>query len=997
MRSLTLCLCLLYSITHSQGLNFHSYSFDQGLNTYNIQKVIQDKHGFIWIATQAGLYRYTGTRFEVFKKFNTQLPALRENFIYDVSTDQNGDLYIAEYNAGIDKLDSRTLKVTPLISGRTDTSDGLPSLWVKKVYHDNAGNTWMGGGDFLSIYHHPTGKFTHIMEVPGFNKPVNVTAIRQLNQQRMVVSVMDIGLLLFDIPSLKCISTIPKLVPDPVLGNTTIQDFIVVNDTIYAATDIGVLVGKFVNREWRYLKTVFVPNVAQLVINSLVLDKKHNIWLGTNSGLGRVNANGVFQLIPGDIQKKRTLQDNNINHLFIDAQNNLWISTGKMLQMINLNANPFRSFSGDIAGSDKPDHTYSLIKKSEHEIFATATDGLYICDLRTGIFKKVSRSGALGIVHYLAQVDGTWFVSSDKGLYAHLPNGELSQQYILDKYPEWKPFIHMIFNNSIHVNSNVYWASEGEEGLIKWNLASRSIQQFKSGKISATELTENHLHNIKLDTEGNMWLLGDRSIAKFDVKRDAVIQTIHFSPKGDGPNSSIYFDMYDDGEVIWIGTYGGGVNGYDKKKKTWYYITEKEGLCNNNIYGLLSENDSMFWASSDMGLARINSRARTCVNYYYEDGLQDNSFDEKGALAIGSKLYFGGINGFTEVDLEKVQIKSKDVPVYVYRIDYMQGREKIILNNFEWNEIRIPPKASTITIHLAALAYGSNRKGRFEYNMPGIQEEFIPSSEDNTITFNPSNPGSYKFNIRFLGDDASFVRTLQLAIYVVPRWYQTWWFRTLLILLALAAVSMVFRLRINQLKKEQRIRSKLASDLHDDLGSTLQSVKVYSNLALIEKGVDKHLHKIKESTQEAIIGLRDIIWVLDDNKNTIQHLLTRINHFAAPLCEANHINFREDVNDSVLNLALGQEEKRNLYMILKEAINNSLKYAEAKTIELLVSIAKDKPQIILKDDGKGFEFEKAQFGNGLKNMHARADEIKYSISITSDPGSGTKISLIKSS
>jgi len=259
----------------------------------------------------------------------------------------------------------------------------------------------------------------------------------------------------------------------------------------------------------------------------------------------------------------------------------------------------------------------------------------------------------------------------------------------------------------------------------------------------------------------------------------------------------------------------------------------------------------------------------------------------------------------------------------------------------------------------------------------------------------PGTPhGTYTLQVSSANEDGSWSDPIELKLIFLPKWYQTWWFKLLLVLAALAIAYSIYRIRINQLKKEQRIRTRLASDLHDDLGSTMNSVKVYANLALMDKQ-EKYLFKIKESTQEAITGIRDIIWVLDDSKDSIEHLLSRISLFASPLCEANGILYKQEIADEARDHKLGQEERRNLYMILKEAINNAIKYADAKKIEIEVSVKKDKPSIQIKDDGKGFDTAVVNEGNGLKNMQRRAKEIRYEINIQSGSSRGTTVYLKK--
>jgi len=263
---------------------------------------------------------------------------------------------------------------------------------------------------------------------------------------------------------------------------------------------------------------------------------------------------------------------------------------------------------------------------------------------------------------------------------------------------------------------------------------------------------------------------------------------------------------------------------------------------------------------------------------------------------------------------------------------------------------------------------------------------------DNKLVLTGVPTGLYHLEARISNENNYYNNSETIVFEILPEWYQTWWFRTLLSLLAMAIIYFIYRVRINQIKKEQQIRSKLASDLHDDLGSTMNSVKVYANLAIMEKQQeDKYLFKIKESTQDAIAGIRDIIWVLDDSKDSIEHLFSRINLFAAPLCEANNIQYKYEIADNARDYKLGQEERRNLYMILKEAVNNAIKYADAKKITINITIDKGNPVIEIKDDGKGFDITKTTEGNGLKNINRRIKEIKYQLYIQSAPSKGTAI------
>ncbi len=190
---------------------------------------------------------------------------------------------------------------------------------------------------------------------------------------------------------------------------------------------------------------------------------------------------------------------------------------------------------------------------------------------------------------------------------------------------------------------------------------------------------------------------------------------------------------------------------------------------------------------------------------------------------------------------------------------------------------------------------------------------------------------------------------------------------------------------LRQRNRTEKLRSRLASDLHDDLGSILNSVSIYTDLALI-KGEAAYLHKIKESTHEAINGIRDIIWQLDDNDRSFSNLVARVKTFASFLCHVQQITFTVKISNDATLYQLHEEEKRNLYLIIKEAINNSVKHATPGAITLCITLENGNPLIMISDDGKGYDPSSNTLGNGIGNMKMRADCIRYKINIQSTTG-----------
>jgi signal transduction histidine kinase len=346
------------------------------------------------------------------------------------------------------------------------------------------------------------------------------------------------------------------------------------------------------------------------------------------------------------------------------------------------------------------------------------------------------------------------------------------------------------------------------------------------------------------------------------------------------------------------------------------------------------------------------------------------------------------------VDPKKIKTNPFDFPVYITRVVYFANNTNTEIRNLVWENITLPSGTSKITISLAALTFNTNHKIKFSYKIEGIQNNFT-EVEDNNLTLNTLDYGRYKIIFRYRKEDGSYVNdALTLSVYITPRWYQTWWFTTLLFLLASVILYALYRYRIGQIHKQQEIRKSIARDLHDDLGSTLNSVKIFTNLAISGVKQNESLLQIKNNLTEAITGLRDMIWVLDDSLDTAEELVVRLKQFAMPVTTASNMEFIVKTGSGVNSYTLTKEEKRNLFLICKEAINNSIKYSGASKITLDIIPAGKKIQITVTDNGKGFDEVTVKKGYGLKNMQYRANQINYKLGLTSAPEIGTQINLL---
>jgi signal transduction histidine kinase len=646
---------------------------------------------------------------------------------------------------------------------------------------------------------------------------------------------------------------------------------------------------------------------------------------------------------------------------------------------------PFAPFYKSADGNGiSLEHITGITYESDSTLLACADNGLLELNYKNGVIKQITGKE---IFYTILSTGKEYIFSGPGGTFLYRPG--LKPQHIKSFYRETELLDHVILLNTYKANDSLYlFAGKNPYCIYSWNKP-RSV--FKKDFYTVTEdgIPKNANGFLK-DTRNNLWILSDLSIAKINLLsgKKQVIQTVG---KNSTSPSGLNIDICEQGNKLWVAAYGMGLLRLSSEGMIEKRYGKANGIGNLGLYKLFSLNDSSLIVTSNNGLYVFNTKTEKANGYYEKNGIHSNSFEQNCGYQRNDTIFAGGQKGITVINTSELTKKQSTPPIYFGNISIEANSGIKDTFNVSLSKLIIPKDIIRLKITITSFNYAESKNILYSYRVHELNAGWSNPGTDNFFSLTNLPPGTYHLEVKAMNEDGAESEIKELTLIFLPKWYQTWWFKTLIALAVIAIVYSLYRMRINQLKKEQRIRTKLASDLHDDLGSTMNSVKVYANLAIMEKQADKYLPLIKQGSQEAITGIRDIIWVLDDKKNSLEQLLSRISLFASPLCEANHIIYKQELSDNARDHKLAQEERRNLYMIIKEALNNAIKYSNGKTIGIEVTLKKGRPSLQIKDDGKGFDTSKTSDGNGLKNMQRRAKEIKYDFRIKSSPGNGTII------
>jgi signal transduction histidine kinase len=323
------------------------------------------------------------------------------------------------------------------------------------------------------------------------------------------------------------------------------------------------------------------------------------------------------------------------------------------------------------------------------------------------------------------------------------------------------------------------------------------------------------------------------------------------------------------------------------------------------------------------------------------------------------------------------------------------------------DKIRLQYDQNYFTVEFAAPDYSAGSNVQYSFMLENRDKGWIETGNRNSREFSNLSGGDYVLKVRATNNAGMWNDKISvLHITIIPPFWERWWFYGLCVIAVALIVYAIYRYRINALLKQQAIRNKIAQDLHDNVGSTLSSISVYSQVAKIyheqerQNELQQTLEKISDTSGEMISEMNDIVWAINPRHDNMDTILQRMESFARPLLAAKSIAFHFDVEPSIKQVNLEMTRRKNFYLIFKEAVNNSLKYSGCKNLWVSICLKHHQLELTVTDDGIGFDREKVRrqapqsmSGNGMRNMEIRAEEMKGVWVINSAEGKGTKIHL----
>jgi signal transduction histidine kinase len=313
--------------------------------------------------------------------------------------------------------------------------------------------------------------------------------------------------------------------------------------------------------------------------------------------------------------------------------------------------------------------------------------------------------------------------------------------------------------------------------------------------------------------------------------------------------------------------------------------------------------------------------------------------------------------------------------------------------------LTVPPGRGGIDIHYTALSFQAPRKNRFKYLLEGVDSDWVDAGARRSVSYSSVSPGKHLFRVVACNNDGVWNDTgATLSLLFVPHYWQTWWFKPLLGVAAALVLTLLYRSRVTRLRGIERLRIQIASNLHDDVGARLTKVAMVTELVDRETQeghpTKPHIRNIFSTIREITQAMDEIVWTINPKNDTLDNLANYIFQYAQDYFQDTGVSCRLDVPAQLPDRPLSTEVRHNLFMAVKEALNNALKHAGASEVRIGLSVTDGQMTITITDNGRGFLIDRAfSKGNGLENMKQRLAQIGGRLVLETTPGTGTRIRL----
>lgn len=1019
-RTALMACCLAAAVLEplAERLPVRTFGKFDGLPHSRVSAISQDSHGFLWFGTAEGLGRYDGGRFRVYDS-SDGLPTDGVNDLLEtargehwVATDggacrlvrtasegspfvcpalegeegrvsvisltesSDGSLWLAS-SAGLFRLDRqrepwifRQVELAPsgqagVIHVVLDMGDGL--LWVgataglyrrdpsgmverftfrppgsrqtvRDLLAESDGTLWIG---------HDEGLILMRPEEPPESRTDGPARLHQVALEEVKLEASR-----FDEELPRRPGTARRYILQDVITHKAVRRIARGEDgKIYILQIGGGLIEVHHGEIRRYAKD---EGLADDSLNDVLLDRAGDLWLGSDaSGAMRIPGNGMVSYGLGD-----GLGHTFVTSVFQDGAGSLWAISGNFHLSRSVGSRFESHQLLPPEGRTDPYFFSTGMMDSHGGVWAPTSVGVYRFDSAGA----PGRDDPMRPAAVIAAPGDEWGV----------PTG----------------ILHEDGDGDVWIGLN----PGGKAPLLRWERATRGLKGLEpeSGIPPGSMVSA-----MKDSPQGHLWIgLDSGQVGWLDAGRFRLLGP------GDGLPEGWVNDLYFDGSgSLWVASARGGLvriddPGTDRPKVRLF--TRKDGLCSERVRTVLEDGAGRIYAGTTRGVCRLDRPGDRFRSLDISDGLANDEVLSSCRDGKGD-LWFGTLDGLSRLS---PQPERSPAPPEIRIGELHLSGERISpdpLGTGEYHGPSLPAGRNHVRIDYFGIPFATGEAISYQYRLAGAGSAWSAPTTNRSVTLASLAPGDYRFEVRAVGEDGQgSSRPATASFSILPPFYRTPWFMALAAALLVAAAVTLHRGRLARALAVERLRTRIATDLHDDVGSNLSKIAILAELIRRkeEPGAgdsSRLLGQIADVSRETVDSMGDIVWAINPSKDRLEDLANRMRRFGNDLLSAREIRFALTAEEAVRRAHLGIDARRQLFLIFKEALNNAVRHSGCGAIDVSLALEGAVVVLTLRDDGAGFDPDSSPAGHGLASMRSRARETGGELRIDSRPGEGATV------
>lgn len=1012
----TTFVLLCASFVRAEKLPLKSYTTSEGLAHDRVKKIVRDSRGFLWFCTSEGLSRFDGYEFKNY----TRDDGLPHRAVNDFLEKRDGEIWIATddglvlFNpSGVSNREPQSGNEHSEPMFRVFRAADLKTeqkIWaVEDLLEDRDGTIWAAAASGLYRLEKQDDWQLRRFETPAAKENRNEGFSVLLEDRTGAIwAGTEHGLVRIP-PDKSRIQIIRKKMSIQSLLEDR-EGRVWVGSSGGDETQIGVHLFSYAGDEPREIR-VFRKREGlsdDYWMNALLETSDGRIFVGVG--------NALCEYTPqADLSKPqfRVLSNDGIVALAEDASGNVWFSTNssgvrRLARHGFVNYDTSDGLSSGRIGSIIP-------AEADGEIYIL-TQGFKIHRFDGKGFDTVAPRGMIAGSWGTGQITfpdhlGAWWIAGATGLQRYPSVKRLEDLATVAPLKTYTTedglFGNEVFRLFEDSRGDVWISVIGEinNTLLRWERATDHIYGYTTAdgvydKNAPTAFAE--------DRAGNVWIgFYDNGLLRY---RNGKFES--FSATDNLPAGFIYNIYTDSAGRVWVASGAGGVaridNPTSEEKPLLVNLTTRDGLSSSQATCVTEDNFGRIYIGTGRGVNRLDLTTGRIKVFTKADGLPENIItqcrrDRSGALWFGTS---NGLARYTPVADEQ----SKSPPVFLsdLRVNGESINKVSELGETAIENLDFAADQRQIQIDFFALGFSTGESLRYQYKLESIDADWSEPTALRTVNLNLS-AGKYRFLVRAVNAEGlTSEKAAAVAFQIARPVWQRWWFLIAAALLIGFLIYSLYRYRVAQLLKLERVRTRIATDLHDDIGSSLSQIAILSEVVrqkVGDNGANEPLKMIADTSREMVDSMSDIVWAINPNKDHLSDLIQRMRRFASDILDAKDIAYRFYLDDKHRDVTLGTDIRREIYLMFKECVNNLVKHAEATRVEMSVQIENDSLVVKIKDNGKGFvlseqsvaagSFAAGEYdslgGNGLINMRRRAESLGGHFEIESRENLGTSV------